>query len=128
MALSDSAVTVMLPTADASRAQEFYEGRLGLPHTGTNDATGETTFRLASGHRLVLRLLPDATPSPNTAMSFEVGDIAAEIAALKGRGVTFEDYDLPGFTTVDHVFDDGAVKAAWFLDPDGNILCLHQPG
>jgi hypothetical protein len=31
------------------------------------------------------------------------------------------------FTTVDHVFDDGALKAAWFLDPDGNLLCVHQP-
>ena len=60
-------------------------------------------------------------------MSFEVADIAAEIAALGVRGVTFEDYDLPGFTTVDHVFDAGGMQAAWFLDPDGNMLCLHQP-
>ncbi|WP_395656769.1 VOC family protein [Nocardioides sp.] len=127
MSLSDSAVAVMLPTADASRAQEFYEGRLGLPHDGTNDA-GETLFRLAGGSQLVLRTLPDAHPSPNTAMSFAVGDIAAEIAELEARGVVFEDYDQPGFTTVDHVFDDGSVKAAWFLDPDGNILCLHQTG
>lgn len=127
MSLTESAVAVMLPTRDATRAQEFYEGRLGLPCEGTNDATGETTFRLASGNRLVARLLPDAHPSPNTAMSFQVADIGAEIAMLESRGVVFEDYDLPGFTTVDHVFDDGSVKAAWFLDPDHNVLCLHQP-
>jgi catechol 2,3-dioxygenase-like lactoylglutathione lyase family enzyme len=127
MSLTESAVAVMLPTADTSRAQEFYEGRLGLPFDGTDDAAGETRFRLAGGNHLVVRLLPDAKPSPNTAMSFEVGDIAAEIAALKSRGVTFQDYDLPDFTTVDHVFDDGTMKAAWFLDPDGNVLCLHQP-
>jgi catechol 2,3-dioxygenase-like lactoylglutathione lyase family enzyme len=127
MSLTESAVAVMLPTADATRAQEFYESRLGLPFDGTNDATGETAFRLAAGSQLVLRLLPEAKPSPNTAMSFQVGDIAAEIADLKSRGVTFEDYDLPGFTTVDHILDDGGMKAAWFLDPDGNILCLHQP-
>jgi catechol 2,3-dioxygenase-like lactoylglutathione lyase family enzyme len=127
MSLSDSAVAVMLPTADATRAQDFYEGRLGLQYDGTNDTTGEMLFRLAGGSQLVLRLLPDAKPSPNTAMSFEVQDIAAEIAALEARGVTFEDYDQPGFTTVDHVFDDGSLKAAWFLDPDRNVLCLHQP-
>jgi catechol 2,3-dioxygenase-like lactoylglutathione lyase family enzyme len=126
MPLSDSAASVMLPTRDASRAQEFYERRLGLPFAGSNDATGETTFRLAGGSQLVLRLLPDATPTPNTAVSFEVDDIAAEIADLESRGVDFEDYDQPGFTTVGHVFDDGSVKAAWLLDPDGNILCLHQ--
>ena len=127
MPLTDSVASVMLPTRDASRAQEFYERRLGLPLQGTNDAAGETAFRLAGGSLLVLRLLPDSTPAPNTAVSFEVSDIATEIAELESRGVTFEDYDLPGFTTVDHVFDDGSVKAAWFLDPDGNILCVHQP-
>lgn len=127
MPLTDSVASVMLPTRDASRAQEFYERRLGLPCQGTNDTTGETAFRLAGGSQLVLRLLPDSTPAPNTALSFEVGDIAAEIGDLESRGVTFEDYDQPDFTTVDHVFDDGSMKAAWFLDPDGNILCLHQP-
>ncbi|ABL80486.1 MULTISPECIES: VOC family protein [unclassified Nocardioides] len=128
MALTESAVAVMLPTKDAARAQEFYEDRLGLPFAGSNETTGETTFRLSGGSQLVLRLLPDAAPSPNTAMSFEVDDIGAEIATLEGRGVAFEDYDLPGFATVDHILDQHGMKAAWFLDPDGNVLCLHQPG
>ncbi|GAB6985709.1 VOC family protein [Nocardioides pyridinolyticus] len=127
MSLNDSAVAVMLPIRDAARSQEFYETRLGLPFAGTNDASGESAYRLAGGSQLVLRVLPDARPSPNTAMSFEVDDIGAEIAALTSRGVAFEDYDQPGFTTVDHVFDDGSTLAAWFLDPDGNVLCLHQP-
>ena len=128
MPLTESAVAVMLPTGDATRAREFYESRLGLPFDGTNEASGESMFRLAGGSQLVLRLLPDVTPSPHTAMSFEVADIRAEIDALKSQGVAFEDYDQPGFTTVDHVLDDGRVKAAWFLDPDGNVLCLHQRG
>jgi catechol 2,3-dioxygenase-like lactoylglutathione lyase family enzyme len=127
MPLTDSAVSVMLPIRDAARAQEFYESRLGLPYDGTNDATGESVYRLASGSQLVVRVLPDSQPSPHTAISFEVGDIVAEIADLESRGVAFEDYDQPGFTTVDHVLDDGGMKAAWFLDPDGNVLCLHQP-
>jgi catechol 2,3-dioxygenase-like lactoylglutathione lyase family enzyme len=127
MSLTESAIAVMLPTRDAARAREFYEGRLGLPCEGTNESTGETAFRLASDNRLVVRLLPEVQPSPNTAMSFAVSDIVAEIADLESRGVTFEDYDEPGFTTVDHVLDAGGMKAAWFLDPDGNVLCLHQP-
>ena len=126
MSLTDSTVAVMLPTRDATRAQEFYEGRLGLPYDGTDDATGESVFRLTGGSQLVLRLLPEVHPSPNTAMSFAVSDIVAEIKALESRGVRFEDYDQPGFTTVDHVLDSGGRKAAWFLDPDGNVLCLHQ--
>jgi catechol 2,3-dioxygenase-like lactoylglutathione lyase family enzyme len=126
MSLTDSTVAVMLPITDPGRAQEFYANRLELPFEGKND-DGELMFRLGGGAELVLRDLPGAEPSPNTAMSFRVADVTAEIAALEGRGVKFEDYDSPGFTTVDHVFDSGSLKAAWFLDPDGNILCIHQP-
>ena len=125
MSLSNSVVAVMLPTGDATRAQEFYEKRLGLPFDGTG-GSDELMFGLGGGSHLVVRVLPDVQPSPNTAMSFEVADIGAEIADLESRGVRFEDYDLPDMKTVDHVFDDGSMKAAWFLDPDGNILCIHQ--
>ena len=45
---------------------------------------------------------------------------------LEQRGVVFDDYDLPDLKTVDHVCVMGAEKAAWFKDPDGNVLCLHQ--
>lgn len=127
MTLTDSVVAVMLPVGDAARAQDFYERRLGLPFDGTGPG-GELMFRLAGGSHLALRQLPDARPSPNTAMSFEVADITGEISDLESRGVQFEDYDLPDLKTVDHVFDDGASKAAWFLDPDGNVLCLHELG
>ena len=60
-------------------------------------------------------------------MSFEVGDIAAEIADLESRGVRFEDYDLPELTTVDHVFDVRRHAGRLVPRPDGNMLCLHQP-
>ena len=127
MTLTDSAVAVLLPTEDTARAQDFYEKRLGLPFDGTSPA-GELMFRIAGGSHLAIRPLPQAQPSPTTAMSFEVADLVGEIKDLEARGVRFEDYDSPELKTVDHVFDDGTTKAAWFLDPDGNILCLHQPG
>lgn len=125
MALADSSVAVMLPITDSDKAREFYGEKLGLAFDGT-DEEGSLSFRAGGGSTLVLRQLPAGSQSANTAMSFKVDDIAAEISDLEGRGVAFEDYDEPGFTTVDHVFDGGALKAAWFLDPDGNILCLHQ--
>ena len=55
-----------------------------------------------------------------------VDDIRAAIAELESRGVVFADYDLPGFRTVGHVCVLGSEKAAWFNDPEGNILCLHE--
>ena len=55
-----------------------------------------------------------------------MGDIRETIRELEGRGVRFADDDLPGLTTVEHVCVLGSEKAAWFQDPEGNILCLHQ--
>lgn len=125
MSLTECPVAVMLPITEPVRAQQFYGERLGLAYDGSH-AADEVMYQLAGGARLVLRVLPDVHPSPNTAISFEVTDVAAEIAALESRGVTFEDYDSPGFTSVNHIVDADGMRAAWFLDPDGNVLCLHQ--
>ncbi len=57
-----------------------------------------------------------------------MSDIAAEMGDLRARGVRFEEYDLPGLKTVEGVWAQGAERAAWFRDPEGNILCIHQGG
>lgn len=124
MTLTTNPVSVMLPVHDPGRAQDFYE-RIGLPFAGTNSEQS-LLFRLAGGAQLVLIHRPDQDPSPSTALSFEVTDIETSIADLVDRGVTFDDYDLPDFKTVDHVCVMASEKAAWFRDPDGNVLCLHQ--
>jgi len=59
-------------------------------------------------------------------LSFRVAQIDQAVAALSQRGVRFADYDLPGLKTVAHVCVLGSEKAAWFEDPEGNILCLHE--
>ena len=125
MSLTTSAVTMMLPVHDVDRARTFYSECLGLECTGTNDEGG-ATYSLDGSATLELLPRPDSRPTGSTAMSFEVDDVSAEITQLEGRGVTFEDYDLPGLTTVDHVAEMGKHKAAWFKDPDGNVICLHQ--
>jgi catechol 2,3-dioxygenase-like lactoylglutathione lyase family enzyme len=126
MSLNDSSVAVMLPISDPDRAQKFYSDQLGLPFEGT-DEEGSLRYRL-SGAELMLLSRPDEKPLSSTALSFEVVDVEHEIADLETRGVTFEDYDLPGLKTDHHIATMGDQKAAWFLDPDGNVLCLHQGG
>ena len=61
-----------------------------------------------------------------TAASWAVGDdFDTIVEGLKGKGVTFEHYDdLPGTTREGDVHMLGDFKAAWFKDPDGNILNL----
>jgi len=114
----------MLPVKDLERARDFYVNKLGLEAEGLA-ADGKFVLR-ASGTKFGLIPKPEGTKAEHTAVSFEVEDVAAEIKTLKGRGVVFEDYDFPGFKTVDHVIVIGTDKAAWFKDTEGNILCLHQ--
>ncbi len=68
-------------------------------------------------------------------MAFEVDDIDAVVAELRGRGVVFEDVDVPGLRTVDGVAEvegnypsAGGIgeRAAWFRDSEGNLLGVGQ--
>ncbi len=122
--LNHAPITTMLPVKDLGRAREFYEQRLGLEPGGLQP-DGKFLFR-CNGATLALFPKPEGTKAEHTAVSFRVDDIVAEVRALEGRGVTFHDYDLPGFKTIGHVAVIGSEKAAWFTDPEGNILCLHE--
>ena len=123
--LTSAEVTTMLPVRDLDRARSYYEGVLGLTPEGLRP-DGKFNFRCGNGALLALFPKPDGTKAEHTAVSFRVPDIAAAIHALTARGVTFHDYDLPGFRTVEHVCVLGSEKAAWFSDTEGNVLCLHE--
>jgi hypothetical protein len=71
-------------------------------------------------------------PTPNAGTSkasqafWEVKDVEAEVAELKRRGVTFEEYDMPGITMKNSIASGGGAKTAWFKDTEGNILAISQ--
>jgi catechol 2,3-dioxygenase-like lactoylglutathione lyase family enzyme len=125
LSLRSAPMTVILPVRDLDRARRFYERSLDLEPAGARP-DGKFLYRCANGAVLALFPKPDGTKAEHTAVSFAVNDIAASIESLKERGVTFHDYDLPGFRTVNHVCVLGSEKAAWFSDPEGNILCIHE--
>ena len=126
MSLATAPATTILPTSRPEAARVFYGDVLGLPFRGL-DADGELLFALAAGATLALIEKPAGSQADHTAISFGVTDIGASIADLQTRGVVFDDYDLPGLKTVEHVCVLGTEKAAWFKDPDGNILCPTNP-
>ena len=123
--LTRAPATTILPVRNLERARDFYEKRLGLAAVGLQQ-DGKFLFSLGDGGTLALIPKPEGTKAEHTAVSFKVDDVVAEIRALKAQGVVFEDYDLPGFRTEGHVCVLGSEKAAWFKDPEGNILCLHE--
>ncbi|WP_026549125.1 VOC family protein [Arthrobacter sp. Br18] len=123
--LSTSKATTILPVKDMDRARGFYEKSLGLTPAGPMEE-GSFLFSDDGHNGIELMLKPESGPSGNTELSFEVEDIAMELGALESQGVRFEDYDLPGLKTVNHIAEHDGLKAAWFTDTEGNILCLHQ--
>lgn len=122
--LTQTTVTCMLPVKDLARARRFYEQALGL-EAGTARPDGKFVYR-CGGTEIALFPKAEGTKAEHTAISFKVSDIGSAIVELKGRGVRFADYDYPGLKTVEHVCVLGSEKAAWFEDPEGNILCLHE--
>jgi len=109
---------------DLDRARAFYEN-LGLGEAVETDvgvyltAGGGTIFPLI--HR------PGHTPPNHTVAGFQVDDLPPVVAALRERGVAFEEYDSPGLETIDGIADMGSYRAAWIRDPDGNFIGLHEP-
>jgi catechol 2,3-dioxygenase-like lactoylglutathione lyase family enzyme len=122
--LQSNQVTVILPVIDMDRARRFYEKQLGLKPLGAKP-DGKFIYH-CGGTEVALFPRPGGTKAEHTALSFKVEDIARAIGELEGRGVKFANYDLPGLKTVEHVCVLGSEKAAWFQDPEGNILCLHE--
>lgn len=122
--LADVPMTTILPVVDLARARVFYEQKLGLTR-GRAKPDGKYEYPVGSG-ALALFQRGAPTKADHTAVSFGVRDITAAIKDLESRGVVFHDYDLPGLKTVQHVCVLGSEKAAWFSDPEGNILCLHE--
>ena len=123
--LTKATTTTMLPVSDMDRAARFYGDTLGL-HQKATGADGSRIFDAGNGDAIGLMPAETGAQSAHTVLTFEVSDIAGEIRDLEGRGVRFADYDLPDLKTVNHIAEMGTEKAAWFSDPEGNILCIHE--
>jgi catechol 2,3-dioxygenase-like lactoylglutathione lyase family enzyme len=122
-ALADKDAAANLAVKNLAAARKFYEGTLGLKQVG---AEGEHLIAYRSGKSTLLVYQSQyAGSNKATAVTWNVGEAVEEIArALKAKGVKFEHYDLPDMTLEGDVHVSGDMRAAWFKDPDGNILCL----
>lgn len=109
-----------LATRDLDKARLFFTRTLGLKEVSHE---GDELITLASGDSNINVYRSDfAGTNQATAVTWEVDDIDAEVAALKEKGVTFEHYDLPGMTRKGDLHVADGYRIAWFKDPDGNIL------
>ncbi|MFB6632749.1 VOC family protein [Streptomyces sp. NPDC056362] len=121
--LSDSPIAAIIPVSDMSRAKRFYTETLGL--TLTRDTAEDTRFE-TGGTTIGLYETPYGGKAEHTLASWKVDDLDGEMKELRSRGVTFEEYDLPGLRTVDGVVESDTMRGAWFKDSEGNILCVVE--
>ena len=122
--LNQSRLVCFVATADADRALAFYQGKLGLALVEDN---GYSLIFDAHGTQLRMQRVQTVAPHPYTALGWEVADLAATVRALAATGVATARF--PGLPLdADGIWDtpDGS-RVAWFHDPDGNTLSLHQP-
>lgn len=128
--LGSSPVAAVVAVKDIERAKEFYGGTLGLSAAAEESQDG-VYYECGGGTRLFVYQSGYAGTNQATAVSWEVDDVRAEVEALQRNGVSFEEYD-----SIPNVTRDGAIHhaqaigitAAWFKDPDGNILNVVSRG
>jgi len=114
----------VIPVSNLDRAIAWYEGTLGFPPG--ERFVGGIFYRAGDGTRFQLYESGNAGKNHATLMGFVTTDIEADVRDLKARGVVFEEYDLGEAKTVDSIATFEDVRAAWFKDPDGNILGFLQ--
>lgn len=122
--LKDAPVVPYIPATDIVRAREFYEQKAGL--VPKQETAGGVVYECAGGSWIFLYQSAGAGTSLASQAFWQVKDVEAEVAELRARGVDFEDYDRPGFKTVNGIFTGGGSKAAWFKDSEGNIMALVE--
>lgn len=123
--LADYEAVPTLAVQDLQQARNFYEGVLGYAPIG--DGPGEVRYPAGSGWFLVYQSAYAGT-NKATALSLQVRPDAfdSEVADLRTKGVTFQTFEMDGVTWDDGVASMGdQFRAAWFEDPDGNILNIE---
>ena len=130
--LQSARVAGRLPAPDLERARAFYSEKLGLEPV--EERPGGLRYVFAAGE-FALFQSAGAPSGDHTQMGWEVDDIESTVRELRARGVVFEEYDLPGFKTVDGIADiEGnypskgtGERGAWFRDSEGNMIGIGQP-
>jgi catechol 2,3-dioxygenase-like lactoylglutathione lyase family enzyme len=106
---------VAVPSTDWPRSRAFYVETLGLRPDATGKGefwVGETCFGIYEPTTFGMDFVPQKTAH----LALHVEDVGAARAELEAKGVEFAGDTL----------DTGVCHMAFFEDPDGNALMLHN--
>ena len=121
---SDAVATIGVKNLKAAR--RFYEEKLGFEPV---DVREDDVATYSSGRSKLFVYKSDfAGTNKATAATWVVSDVDALVEDLAKKGVPFERYEMPGMKLEGDVHVAGKMRAAWFKDPDGNILAIVNEG
>jgi predicted enzyme related to lactoylglutathione lyase len=122
--MNPNSVTAVLPAENLERAKAFYTEKLGL--SASEDIPGGIMFG-EGNNRFFLYMAGAKSPGNFTQIGIEVPDVSGTVAELRGKGVVFEEYDMPDLKTENGVANTPAGDAAWFKDSEGNVIGIVAP-
>ena len=116
-------VAATIAVKDLQAARRWYEDKLDLSpiHVEGGEAV---SYRTGNTQLLLYRSEFAGTNRATGATWMLNGELDAAIKDLKAKGVVFERYEFPDVKHEGDVHVLGDTRAAWFKDPDGNILAL----
>jgi catechol 2,3-dioxygenase-like lactoylglutathione lyase family enzyme len=123
---ADIPSSAIVAVSDLDRARRFYRDTLGLELV--MDSEQVLAFRTGATTLNVYVSAEAGTNRANAAVWDAGAGFDAAIAELRGKGVTFEEYPELGMDVADGIHSADGFKAAWFKDPDGNILHINSGG
>lgn len=126
MAISFKQIVPVLAVDDLDRAVSFYRDKLGLKETRSpDDPEGCYLSSGPIGNGADLYIYKSTfRRGENTQATFVVDDVQQSVEELRGKGVKFEDYDMPGLKTENGIATLGDLVSAWFKDTEGNTVVL----
>lgn len=126
--LADYPAAAVLRAENFDRAAKYYSETLGLSPRTVAGPTREGAFTAGDGTVVSVYERPGMPAPQNTTLAFSVpaDKFDAVMDDLRGRGVVFQEYDIPeiALKTVNGVATLEGDKVAWFLDTEGNILSV----
>jgi catechol 2,3-dioxygenase-like lactoylglutathione lyase family enzyme len=124
MSFKDSSILPVLAVDDLERAKAFYSDKLGFRVREDESMPGGAVVEVGSSSYIFL-YTTEFKRGENTVASFLVADVRETVRELRGRGVTFEEYDLPGLKSEDGVvtISEGN-EGAFFKDSEGNTIAI----
>jgi catechol 2,3-dioxygenase-like lactoylglutathione lyase family enzyme len=123
--LADMPAQATIAVTDMAKAKLFYGETLAL--RAVKSMGDDVAVYESGGARIVVYKSEFAGTNKATSATWGVGgEFERIVTTLQSRSVPFEHYNMLGLDRQGDIHTAGDFKAAWFKDPDGNILHINN--